>query len=105
MHIRKPSLRASVTALSILGALALVSAPIMGSATPNGDPSSDRERVRAEQAQVASQVDALQASDAQVEAALDTLAANVAGQQAMLAEARRAADQARAAFVEATEAV
>jgi D-alanyl-D-alanine carboxypeptidase len=105
VHIRKPSLRASVTALSVLAALALVSAPIVGSATPNGDPSSDRERVRAEQAQVASQVDALQATDAQVEAALDTLAANVAGQQAMLAEARRAAEQAQAAFVEATKAV
>ena len=105
MQIRKPSLRAAVTALSVLLALALVSAPIVGSASLNGDPSSERERVRAQEAQVASQVDALQATDAQVEAALDTLAANVAGQQAMLAEARRAAEEAEAAFAEATEAV
>jgi len=100
-----PSLRVTLTGLSALLALALVSAPIVGSANPNGDPSSERERVRAQQAQVASQVDALQATDAQVEAALDALAANVAGQQAMLAEARRAAEQAQADFVEATKAV
>ena len=105
MHIRKPSLRATIAALSAVVALALVSAPIVGSATPNGDPSAEREKVRAEQAQVASQVDALQATDAQVEAALDALAANVAGQQAMLAEARRVAEQAQADFVEATKAV
>jgi len=105
VQIRIPSLRVTLTGLSVLLALALVSAPIVGSANPNGDPSSERERVRAQQAQVASQVDALQATDAQVEAALDALAANVAGQQAMLAEARRAAEQAQADFVAATKAV
>jgi peptidoglycan hydrolase CwlO-like protein len=86
-------------------AFALVSGPIIGSATPSGDPSSERERVRAQAANVASQVDALKATDAQVEAALDALAANVAGQQGMLVEARRAAEEAKAAFVEATKAV
>ena len=89
----------------MLAALALVSAPIDGSASLNGDPSSERARVRAEQAEVASQVDALQATDAQVERALDALAANVAGQQAMLVEARRVAEAAEAAHVEATRAV
>ena len=71
VQIRIPSIRATITGLSVLFALALVSAPIVGSANPNGDPSSERERVRAQQAQVASQVDALQATDAQVEAALE----------------------------------
>ncbi|MFL6206453.1 MAG: D-alanyl-D-alanine carboxypeptidase family protein [Acidimicrobiales bacterium] len=86
-------------------AFALVSGPIVSSAVPSGDPSSERERVRAQAAQVASQVDALKATDAQVDAALDALAANVAGQQGLLVEARRAAQEAQAAFVEATKAV
>ncbi len=105
MHYRKPSKRGIVTALSVLLALTFVSAPIIGGAAPNGDPSAERAQVRAKQAHVASQVDALQATDAQVEAALNALAANVAGQQAMLAEARRAAEAAEAAFAEATAAV
>ncbi len=61
--------------------------------------------MRAEQAQVTSQVNALQATDAQVEAALDALEANVAGQEALLAEARRAAAEAERVFAEATAAV
>jgi peptidoglycan hydrolase CwlO-like protein len=104
--VHKPSLRAVVTVLSVLLAIGFVSAPVIGSAHRGaGDPSAERERVRAQEAEVASQVDALQASDAQVEAALDALARNVAGQQALLAEARRAATEAEAAFVEATAAV
>jgi hypothetical protein len=99
------SLRRIITGVSVALALALVSAPIVGSAAPSGDPSAERERVRAQAADVASQVDALQATDAQVEAALEALAANVAGQQALLAEARRAAEQAEAAFADATQAV
>jgi septal ring factor EnvC (AmiA/AmiB activator) len=102
---RKPSLRSIATALSVLVAFALVSGPIASSASLSGDPSSERARVRAEQAEVASQVDALRATDAQVSAALDALAANVAGQQAMLVEARRAATEAQAAFDAATKAV
>jgi hypothetical protein len=105
VHFRKPTLRNGITALSVLLAFVFVSAPIMSSASSNGDPSSERERVRAQAAAVASQVDALKATDAQVEAALDALAANVAGQQALLTEARRAATQAQAAFKEATDAV
>ena len=97
--------RAVITALSVVLAFALVSGPIVSSATVGGDPSSERERVRAQAATVASQVDALQATDAQVETALNALAANVAGQQAMLVEAQRAAKEAEAAFAEATKAV
>jgi hypothetical protein len=105
VHIPRPSFRAGITLLSVLLAFVFVSAPLVSSASLGGDPSSERERVRAQQAQVASQVDALQATDAQVERALDALAANVAGQQAMLVEARRAATEAEAAFKEATAAV
>lgn len=70
-----------------------------------GDPSSERERVRAQKANVASEVDALKATDAQVEAALGALQSNVAGQEALLAEAKRAAAEAERAVVTATAAV
>jgi LAS superfamily LD-carboxypeptidase LdcB len=100
------SLRAIVTALSVVVALALVSAPLVSSAkVGGGDPSAERERVRAQKARVASQLNALEATDAQVSAALDALEANVAGQQALLAEAQRAAAEAEKAFADATAAV
>lgn len=106
MRFPKLTVRALVTALGVLVALSLVSAPIMGAAQRGGgDPSAERERVRSQKAQVASQVDALQSTDAQVEAALDTLQANVAGQEAMLVEAKRAAAEAERAAAEATAAV
>jgi LAS superfamily LD-carboxypeptidase LdcB len=100
------SLRAIVTALSVVLALSLVSAPLVSSAkVGGGDPSAERERVRAQKAKVASQLNALEATDAQVSAALDALEANVAGQQALLAEAQRAAAEAEKAFADATAAV
>ena len=108
-YVRFPnlSLRSAVTTLGVAVALALVSAPIVSSAQRpgGGDPSSERERVRAQAANVATQVDALQATDAQVEAALVALERNVAGQQALLAEAKRAAVEAEQAFADATAAV
>ncbi len=106
MRFPRLSLRAVVTMLSVVLAVALVSGPLVSSAERSGgDPSSERERVRAQKAQVASQVNALQATDAQVSAALDALEANVAGQAALLAEAKRAAAEAEQAFADATAAV
>jgi LAS superfamily LD-carboxypeptidase LdcB len=99
------SLRAVLTVLGALLAVSLVSVPVISSAQRSGDPSAEREAVRAKKAQLASQVDALKATDAQVSAALDALEANVAGQQAMLDEANRAATEAEAAFNQATAAV
>jgi hypothetical protein len=98
--------RALVTALGALLAATLVLAPAVSFADRAGNnPSAEREAVRARKAQVATQVDALAATDAQVTAALDALEANVAGQEALLAEANRAAAEAEAAFAEATAAV
>lgn len=100
------SARSVATALTAVVALALASVPVVGSAQRSGsDPSSEREEVRARQADVASEVDALRATDAEVSAALDALQANVAGQQALLAEAQRAAAEAEQAFADATAAV
>jgi peptidoglycan hydrolase CwlO-like protein len=100
------SLRSLLTSFGVLLAIGLVSLPAMSAAQRGGgDPSSEREAVRAKQAQLASQVDALKATDAEVEAALDALQANVSGQEALLAEAQRAATEAEEAFAQATAAV
>lgn len=65
------------------------------------DARTQRANVRAEQARVAAQVNALEGSQAQVMAALNTLNENVRGQQAALSEARR---QAEASAAEAAQA-
>src|SRR3546814_14054605 len=79
--------------------------PIVSSASRSGsDPSAERERVRAQKANVATQVDALRATDAQVEAALADLQANLSGQEALLGEAQRAAAEARQAHAAAPAA-
>ncbi len=100
------SLRAMATTAGVLLAATLVSLPAISSAEKAGNnPSAERERVRAEKAQVASQVNTLEATDAEVEAALDAIIANVRGQEALLAEAERAATEAEAAFAQATASV
>ncbi len=100
------SLRGLLTGLGMVLAIALVSLPAISSAERAGtNPSAERERVRAQKAQVASQVDALRATDAQVEQALIDLDANVRGQEAMLADAERAASEARSAHEAALAAV
>ncbi len=105
MRFPSLSLRAVLTALGALLAVALISLPAMSAAQRSDNPSAEREAVRAKKAELASQVDALRATDAQVSAALDALQANVAGQQALLEEAERAATEAEAAFNQATAAV
>lgn len=105
MRFPSLSLRAVVGALGALLVVGLVSLPGMVGAKTNQDPSAEREKVRAQKAKVASQVDALRATDAEVSAALDALQANVKGQEALLAEANRAAEQAEQAYSEATAAV
>jgi hypothetical protein len=67
------------------------------------DARQDRERVRQEAADVASQLDVLRATNAQVEQALADLQANVAGQEAALADAQRAAAEAEAALAAAQQ--
>jgi LAS superfamily LD-carboxypeptidase LdcB len=99
------SLRTIATVLGALLMAGLVSVPAIGAAKTGDNPSAEREAVRAKKAQVATQVDALKASDAEVSAALDALRANVAGQESLLAEANRAADEAEAAAAAATAAV
>lgn len=99
------SLRAVVTALGALLVAGLVFLPAIGGAETSGDPSAEREAVRAKKAQVAAQVDALKGTDAEVSAALDALQANVKGQEALLAEANRAAEAAEAAHADAVAAV
>ncbi|MEX2293541.1 MAG: M15 family metallopeptidase [Acidimicrobiales bacterium] len=100
------SLRPLVKMLGALVAAVLVMSPAPSSAErAGGNPSAERAKVRAQQAQVATDVDALTATDAEVSAALDALQAHVAGQEALLAEANRAAAEAESALAEALAAV
>jgi hypothetical protein len=79
-------------------------APSPAGAGPGDDPRTERERVRAERADVATQVDALRASDAELGAALQALDDNVRGLQAAHSDAQRAAAQAEEEAAEAREA-
>lgn len=106
--VRVPSMspRALVKALGALLAAALVLSPAMSLAEKAGNnPSAEREAVRAQKAKTAAQVDALRSTDAEVTAALDAIRANVRGQEALLAEANRAAAEAEEAFTQATAAM
>lgn len=95
---------AKTLAALLAAAVVLAPAVAMGQRTDTSA-SEEREAVRAQQAQLAVKVDALKATDAEVEAALDALQANVSGQEALLAEANRAAAEAEEAFAQATAAV
>lgn len=100
------SLRAALRVLVVVLAVGIVSMPAISSANrTEDDPARERERVRAERAQVASQVDALRADDAEIEQALIALNANVRGQEALHADAVRAAAEAQEAHEAAVAAV
>lgn len=79
-----------------VAALAVVVAGLVpgAGAAQSSDPRAERERVRTDRAQVASEVNALEASSEEVSSALADLEANVSDQQNMLADARLAAEQA-----------
>ena len=68
------------------------------------DPRKEREEVRRQQAEVASEVDTLKATGTEVDQALDVLAANVTAQELALDDARRAATAAEEAAVAAKAA-
>ena len=96
--------RRTARLLAAVAALSLVVATGTGSGAVPGAPldtRSERERVRQERAEAASELDVLRATNDEVEAALDALNANVAGQEAALADAQRAAAAAEAALAEA----
>lgn len=99
-----PSALVKVLSALVVAALAMSPSPSIAERA-GGNPSAERARVRAQKAQVATEVNALTANEAQVSAALDALQANVKGQEALLAEANRAATEAEAALNEALAAV
>ena len=72
-------------------ALALVAAPVLVHAEDSDDPRAERDEVRQQAADVASQLDGLQADMAEVSAALDALADNVQSKRAQYQDAGRAA--------------
>ena len=98
-YTRRSTARRATTTLSTVLAVALVALLGGSSVTAGADLTDARNRraaVRAQQAQVAGQVDALQGSQATVMAALAALDENVRGQQAAMVEAQRLADASRA---------
>ena len=104
---RRPTQRTRRFVASVAAALTLVGTAgvAIGSSVDAGavatDARTQRANVRAEQAKVAAQVDALEGSKAQVLAALATLNENVRGQQAALSDARRQADASAAEAAQA----
>lgn len=88
--------RAGRTAVMALALLALLMPAQAAAAVESKDPRADRERVRSEKAELASELDALRATEAEVSAALADVDANVSDQRALLADAQRVADQAAA---------
>ena len=91
----------ALAALTLVGTIGVAIGSSVDAGAVATDARTQRANVRAEQAKVASQVNALQGSQAQVMAALNTLNENVRGQQATLSEARR---QAEASAAEAAQA-
>ncbi|HEV2809251.1 MAG TPA: D-alanyl-D-alanine carboxypeptidase family protein [Acidimicrobiales bacterium] len=90
--------------LMLVATMLATIAPASGAdASEASNPKKERERVRSEQAAVAGEVDALEATNEEVGRALEDLDANVADQQALLADARRAADQAAASLATAQQ--
>lgn len=83
-----------LSAVSLVAALALLVGPDVADAGRTEDPRAERDRVRAERAEVASQVDVLRADRAEVDRALRELDANVRSRQAQLADAERAVEEA-----------
>jgi hypothetical protein len=87
--------------LTAIVAVVVVLAPTVADAVGRGDPRSERERVRRQQAELAAQIDVLKASQSEMEAALDAANANVHSTAASAEDARRAAEQAQAAAAQA----
>ena len=88
---------AFATVVVVVGACLVVPGGGPGSAAAQTtDLATRRAEIRAEQARVAAQVDALRADQKQVVAALGAMDANVRGLEAMLADARRQSEQSAA---------
>jgi len=91
----------AVSALPLVGTAGVAIGSSVDAGAVATDARTQRANVRAEQAKVAAQVDALEGSKAQVLAALNTLNENVRGQQATLSEARRQAETSAAVAAQA----
>jgi hypothetical protein len=91
-----------LTAATLLAAAALV-AP-RADAQNGSSARAEREQVRGQRAQLALQIDALQADDAAIDRAVRDIDENLRGQQAMLADAERAAIEAERLSIESEAA-
>lgn len=93
---RVPRIPSLTAAAAVALALVLAGLPLSSAPAVDADTAAEQREVKAQRAEVASQIDTLEASDAEVSAALAALEANVRSTRAQMADARRAADEAEA---------
>lgn len=96
--------RRGISLVGLAAFFTLLAGIVPAPAGSGNDPRTERERVRGQKAETASQVDALQASDTEVDDALQALNDNVRGQQAAYSDAQRAASEAEKEATEARQA-
>jgi hypothetical protein len=102
MHVRRRSLVAASVVITIaMGSIA----PQFAVSAPRNDPRAEREKVRAEKARVASQIDVNKASLGEVRDALRALDANVAAQESALARTQSEVAQAKQDIADAEHAI
>ncbi|WP_421119253.1 D-alanyl-D-alanine carboxypeptidase family protein [Aquihabitans daechungensis] len=89
---------AAVMAAGLIG-------PELASSAPTGDPRAERERVRAEQAEVASKLDTTKASKQEIDEAIEVINENLATQEAALARTQEQVAQAKQDIADAEAAI
>ncbi len=93
-----------LAAMTMVAAVALA-APQLASSAPSGNPRAERERVRAERAEVAAQIDTNKATRAELDAALRVLQDNLSTQEAALRRAEAAVARAEQDIADAQSAI
>jgi len=79
--------------------------PELASSAPTGDPRAERERVNAEQAEVASKIDTTKASKQEIDQAIEVINENLATQEAALARTQEQVAQAKQDIADAEAAI
>jgi hypothetical protein len=90
--------------VGVVAALVLLTVAVTARAQEGGSARAERERLRGQRAQLALQINALQADDASLDQATRDIEENLRGQQALAADAERAAREAAQASAEAKAA-
>ena len=79
--------------------------PDLASSAPTGDPRAEREKVRAEQAEVAAKIDTTKASKQEIDQAIEVINENLATQEAALARTQEQVAEAKQDIADAEAAI